>query len=83
MLGRPSGGPARREVPFGLPTLIHLATAALAAADRFITNNRKDFPKTIGEVDIVYPEDLRIRLTPIEKTELSAEQPHLGLIAGI
>jgi predicted nucleic acid-binding protein len=37
---------------------IHLATAVLAGADRFITNNRKDFAKMISEIDIVYPEDL-------------------------
>lgn len=36
----------------------HLATAVDAGADRFLTNNRKDFPKTITEIDIVYPEDL-------------------------
>lgn len=36
---------------------VHLATAD-AHADRFITNNTKDFPKSIGEVEIVYPVDL-------------------------
>jgi predicted nucleic acid-binding protein len=36
----------------------HLATAVSAGADRFITNNRKDFPKSINEIEIVYPEDL-------------------------
>jgi predicted nucleic acid-binding protein len=36
----------------------HLATAVAAGADRFLTNNRKDFPQTISEIDIVYPEDL-------------------------
>lgn len=36
----------------------HLATAVAAGADRFLTNNHKDFPKTIGEIDIVYPADL-------------------------
>lgn len=36
----------------------HLATAVSAGAQRFVTNNRKDFPKTITEVDIVYPDDL-------------------------
>lgn len=36
----------------------HLATAVLAEADRFITNNKKDFPKSITEIDITYPEDL-------------------------
>ncbi len=37
---------------------IHLATALAAGADRFITNNRRDFPKTIAEIDITYPTDL-------------------------
>lgn len=37
---------------------VHLATAVAAGADRFITNNRSDFPRTITEVDVVYPEDL-------------------------
>ena len=36
----------------------HLATAVVVGADRFITNNRKDFPKSIAEVDIVYPSEL-------------------------
>ena len=36
----------------------HLATAIEAGADRFLTNTRKDFPKTITEIEIVYPEDL-------------------------
>ncbi|MGI8678037.1 MAG: type II toxin-antitoxin system VapC family toxin [Jatrophihabitans sp.] len=37
---------------------VHLATAVIAGADRFITNNQRDFGKTINEVDIVYPADL-------------------------
>jgi predicted nucleic acid-binding protein len=37
---------------------VHLATAVQAGADRFITNNRKDFVKAIGEVEVVYPDDL-------------------------
>lgn len=36
----------------------HLATAVAAGADRFLTNNRKDFPQTITEIDIVYPDEL-------------------------
>jgi predicted nucleic acid-binding protein len=36
----------------------HLATAVGAGADRFITNNRSDFPKSISEISITYPEDL-------------------------
>jgi predicted nucleic acid-binding protein len=39
---------------------IHLASAVNAGADRFITNNKKDFPKSITEIDITYPEDLSV-----------------------
>jgi predicted nucleic acid-binding protein len=37
---------------------VHLATAVGAGADRFITNNRSDFPKTITEIEVVYPDEL-------------------------
>ena len=37
---------------------VHLATAVNAGADRFITNNQRDFPKSISEIEIVYPKDL-------------------------
>jgi predicted nucleic acid-binding protein len=37
---------------------VHLATAVGAGADRFITNNRSDFPRSISEITITYPEDL-------------------------
>lgn len=36
----------------------HLATAVSLGADRFITNNRRDFPRSITEVEITYPADL-------------------------
>lgn len=36
----------------------HLATAVAVGADRFITNNKRDFPKTIAEVDVTYPDEL-------------------------
>jgi predicted nucleic acid-binding protein len=36
----------------------HLATAVNLGADRFITNNRHDFPGTITEVTVVYLADL-------------------------
>jgi len=36
----------------------HLATAVGLGADRFITNNHRDFPTTITEVRITYPADL-------------------------
>ncbi|RUP33741.1 MAG: PIN domain-containing protein [Mycolicibacterium sp.] len=38
----------------------HLATAVAAGADRFLTNNRKDFPRSIAEIDIVYPDELPV-----------------------
>jgi predicted nucleic acid-binding protein len=37
---------------------VHLATAVAAGADRFVTNNQADFPKSISEIDVTYPEDL-------------------------
>lgn len=37
---------------------VHLATAVAAGCDTFITNNRKDFPQTIAEIDVLYPDDL-------------------------
>jgi predicted nucleic acid-binding protein len=37
---------------------LHLATGVLAGADRFVTNNRRDFKKEINEIDIVYPDEL-------------------------
>ena len=36
----------------------HLATAIAMGADRFITNNVRDFPKAISEIDVTYPADL-------------------------
>jgi predicted nucleic acid-binding protein len=48
------------SVSYGLrgPDAVHLATAVAAGADLFVTNNRKDFPQTITEIDIVYPDQL-------------------------
>jgi predicted nucleic acid-binding protein len=37
---------------------VHLATAVAAGADRFMTNNRKDFAQSIAEIDITYPYEL-------------------------
>jgi predicted nucleic acid-binding protein len=37
---------------------VHLATAVIAGADRFITNNSRDFLQTIVEIDVTYPADL-------------------------
>jgi predicted nucleic acid-binding protein len=36
----------------------HLATAVAVGADRFLTNNRKDFGPSITEIEVVYPDDL-------------------------
>ena len=36
----------------------HLATAVSMGADRFITNNQRDFPVTITEVNVTYPASL-------------------------
>ena len=36
----------------------HLATAVNAGAERFITNNTRDFRRGIAEIDITYPDDL-------------------------
>ncbi|MBN9156773.1 MULTISPECIES: type II toxin-antitoxin system VapC family toxin [unclassified Microbacterium] len=40
------------------PDAVHLATAIAAGADRFLTNNRKDFGDRIHEIDVVFPEAL-------------------------
>lgn len=37
---------------------IHLATAVSVGADRFITNNRRDFGAGIDEIDVTYPDQL-------------------------
>jgi predicted nucleic acid-binding protein len=37
------------------PDATHLATAISMGADRFITNNSKDFDASITEVDVTYP----------------------------
>lgn len=36
----------------------HLATAVGMGAKRFITNNRRDFPASIREIDVTYPDIL-------------------------
>jgi hypothetical protein len=36
----------------------HLATAVGLGSRRFITNNKRDFPRSIDEVQVTYPEDL-------------------------
>jgi predicted nucleic acid-binding protein len=51
---------ARLRATYGMPAAdaIHLATAVETGADRFITNNSRDFPQTIEEIQIIYPQDL-------------------------
>jgi hypothetical protein len=39
---------------------VHLATGVLAGANRFITNNRKDFPGDICEIAVTYPDELPV-----------------------
>jgi predicted nucleic acid-binding protein len=40
------------------PDATHLATAIKMGAHRFITNNSKDFAKSIKEIEVTYPADL-------------------------
>ena len=46
-------------VKYGLKPMgaAHLATAIVAGADCFLTNNRNDFGTTITEIDVAYPAD--------------------------
>jgi predicted nucleic acid-binding protein len=37
---------------------VHLATAVIAGADRFVTNNASDFPRAVREIDVTSPHDL-------------------------
>jgi predicted nucleic acid-binding protein len=37
---------------------VHLATAIGIGADRFVTNNKRDFGGGIKEIDIIYPDSL-------------------------
>lgn len=37
---------------------VHLSTAVASGADRFLTNNKADFAKTIREIDVIYPDEL-------------------------
>lgn len=37
---------------------VHLATAVGLGAERFITNNRRDFPAEMTDIQITYPDDL-------------------------
>jgi predicted nucleic acid-binding protein len=63
-------------VRYGLkaPDAVHLSTAVDAAADYFVTNNQKDFPKTITEIDIAYPADLPQILADISEPDTTEPQ---------
>ena len=37
----------------------HLATAVAVGADRFLTNSQRDFPRTITEVKVTYPANVK------------------------
>jgi predicted nucleic acid-binding protein len=37
---------------------VHLVTAVAAGADRFVTSNERDLPKSISEIDITSPREL-------------------------
>ncbi len=37
---------------------VHLATAVGAGADRFVTNNRRDFSPDMTEIDVTFPDEL-------------------------
>jgi predicted nucleic acid-binding protein len=43
---------------FDAADAVHLATAILAGADRFITNNSSDFTSAITEIEILTPSGL-------------------------
>jgi hypothetical protein len=42
----------------------HLATAVGMGADRFITNNKRDFGMGVTEIDVTYPDDLPDPVVP-------------------
>jgi predicted nucleic acid-binding protein len=45
----------RAKYRLDTPDALHLATAVLWGAERFHTNNRKDFAQRIDEIEIVFP----------------------------
>jgi hypothetical protein len=58
LLSKPVRAGSTSDVAVLGSLLGHLATAVAAGADRFMTNNRKDFAQSIAEIDITYPYDL-------------------------
>jgi predicted nucleic acid-binding protein len=50
-------GTLRTKYRLKTPDALHLATAVLWGAQRFHTNNRKDFGQPIDEIEIVFPQD--------------------------
>lgn len=51
-------GPGGPRSPCGTADAVHLATALVAGADRFVTNNRRDFPETLTDITVTYPDTL-------------------------
>lgn len=51
---------------------VHLATAVNVGADRFLTNNRKDFPSAITEIEVLYPDLLPTAAPSRDRPEASA-----------
>ena len=51
---------------------VHLATALVAGADRFAINNRRDFPDTLAEINVTFPDAARPSAGLIVLAEQSA-----------
>ena len=47
--------PLRAKYRLKTADAIHLATAIASGADRFVTNNRKDFKASITEIEVAHP----------------------------
>lgn len=59
-------------VKYGLKSVdaTYLASAIATGADRFLTNNRKDFSRNIREVEIVYPNELIVDTGLVQSSTL-------------
>lgn len=60
--GHPLGRRVRALFPAEIPSetgvVTGMGTAVGAGADRFVTNNQRDFSKTIDDIQITHPQDL-------------------------